>query len=379
MAILADDIKLLKSDVMSDVAEGGGGVTGGVIVDGVSNNMFDDISTLDRVYGAVHLRKAFGAVQTATQDKYYGAHAIISKLPGDTKLGVNLFNTGDWFDRRPAAASRVENYRAQGPVYSGFLWGTQYQGSRALTIFQSVTAPMPGVGDVLMLVSAGGSQYIRIVDLSYEDQQFEDDKGVFTRRIIEIEISDVLKMDFVGAQISRYDTLSPAAKIYKTVVANAARYYSARPLALAAAINDLSVKVDSVYSQVVPASQAERALVDIVAAGITAPVIDAAQAATSFVTGINFAANTFLHLGSPCLPGSLSVSGGATLSDEAGNVKSGSTVVGTIDYRTGLISFNSSCPTYGGTKTVVFRPAAAPAMRTDTASIAVTVANRGYI
>ena len=379
MAILSDDIKLLESDVMSDVPEGGGGVTGGVIVDGASNNMFDDISTLDRVYGAVHLRKAFGAVQTATQDKYYGAHAIISKLPGDTKLGVNLFNTGDWFDRRPQAATRIENYRAQGPIYSGFLWGTQYQGSRALTIFQNLTAPMPGVGDVLMLVASSGSQYIRLVDLSYSDQQFEDDKGVFTRRIIEIEISDVLSQDFVGAQISRYDTLNPDAKIYKTVVANAARYYSARPLALAAAINDLSVKVDSVYSQVVPASQAERALVDIVAAGITAPIIDASQATTSFITGITFAANTYLHLGSPCLPGTLSVSGGATLIDEAGQIKSGSTVVGSIDYATGLIAFDPTCPTYSNNKTVTFRPAAAPSMRTDTASIAVTAANRGYV
>lgn len=379
MPILANDIKLLKSDIMSDVPEGGGGVTGGVIVDGVSNNMFDDISTLDRVYGAVHLRKVFSAVQTNTQDKYYGSHAIISKLPGDEKIGVNLFNTGDWFDRRPTAASRVENYRAKGPIYSGFLWGTQYMGSRAISIFQSITAPMPGIGDVLMLVMGSGYQYIRIVDMSYSDQQFTDGQGTFTRRILEIEISDVLKQDFVGAEINRLDNISPAAKIYKTVVANAARYYSARPLALAAAINALSVKVDSVYSQVVPASQAERALVDIIGTGIAAPLIDASQASTSFVTANTFSANIFLHLGSPCLPGTLSISGGATLIDEAGNVKSGATIVGTIDYATGLISFNSTSPTYGGSKTVAFRPAAAPFMRADTASIKVTAANRGYV
>jgi hypothetical protein len=379
MPILANDIKLLKSDIMFDVPEGGGGVTGGVIVDAVSNNMFDDISTLDRVYGAVHLRKVFGAVQTDTQDKYYGSHAIISKLPGDEKIGVNLFNTSDWFDRRPAAASRVENYRAQGPIYAGFLWGTQYQGSRAVSIFQSVTAPMPGIGDVLMLVASGGNQFIRIVDMMYSDQQFTDTSGTFTRRILEIEISDVLKMDFVGAEINRLDNLTPAARIYKTVVANAARYYSARPLALAAAINALSVKVDSVYSQVVPASQAERALVDIIGAGIAAPVIDASQASTSFVTGNTFAANGFLHLGSACLPGTLSITGGATLIDVAGDVKSGSTVVGSIDYASGLISFNATSPTYGGSKTVAFRPASAPFMRADTASIKVTAANRGYV
>ncbi|WAR42941.1 hypothetical protein [Methylomonas rapida] len=379
MTILANDIKLMKADTMSDVAEGGGAMTGQPILDGVSNNMFDDVSTLDRVYGAVHLRKAFGAVQTANQDKYYGAHAIISKLPGDQKIGVNLFNTGDWFDRRPVAASRIENYRAQGPIYAGFLWGTQYMGSRAVTIFQGVTAPLPGIGDVLLLVASGGSQYIRIVDLEYSDQQFTDDKGTFTRRIIEIEISDVLQRDFVGAEMSRFDTLSPAAKIYKTVVANAARYYSARPLALAANLNAVEIKVDSVYSQVVPASQAERALVDVESASIAAPVMDAAQTTTSFSTGITFQANSTLYLGSPCVPGSLVISGGASLTDNAGKVLSGSTVVGSIDYAEGLITFAPTSPTYGSTKTVVFRPAAAPAMPADTDAIPVTAANRGYV
>lgn len=379
MAILANDIKLMKADTMSDVDEGGGAMTGQLIIDGVSNNMFDDVSTLDRVYGAVHLRKAFGAVQTATQDKYYGAHAIISKLPGDQKIGVNLFNSNDWFDRRPAAASRIENYRAQGPIYAGFLWGTQYMGSRAVTIFQGVTSPLPGIGDVLLLVTSGGSQYIRIVDMEYSDQQFTDDKGTFTRRILEIEISDVLQRDFVGAEISRMDTLNPAAKIYKTVVANAARYYSARPLAQAANLNAVEIKVDSVYSQVVPASQAERALVDVDSASIAAPVMNASQATTSFTTSITFQANSTLYLGSPCLPGTLVISGGANLTDAGGNVLSGSTVVGSIDYAAGLITFTPTSPTYGSTKTVVFRPAAAPAMPADTASILVTAANRGYV
>jgi hypothetical protein len=108
-------------------------------------------------------------------------------------------------------------------------------------------------------------------------------------------------------------------------------------------------------------------------------LIDAAQAVTSFSTANSFAANGFLHLGSPCLPGTLSVSGGATLNDDAGKVKSGSTVVGLIDYETGLISFDSTCPTYSGSKTVQFRPAAAPSMQVDTASLKVTAANRGYV
>jgi hypothetical protein len=380
MSILAGDIKLLKSDTMSDVPEGGGALTGTVIVDGQSNNIFDDISTLDRVYGAVHMRKVFPAVQTQTTDKYFGSHVIISKLPGDGKIGVNLFNTGDYFDRRPVAQSRVENYRAQGPVYNGFLWGTQYQGSRSLSVFQSVSAALPGIGDVLMLVSATRSQYVRIVRMTDSLQTFTDATGAFNRRILEIEISDVLIADFVGLQITRVDTNTPDAKIYKTVVANAARYYSARPLALAAASGSLTAKVDSLYSQVVPSSQSELALVDITAGSTAIPLIDAATGTISFTSSVNFAANTNIYLGNPCLPGTLSIPvSGSTLVDSAGNIMSGSTAVGIIDYAGGLLKFSASSPTYTGNKTVTFRPAAAPIRVADTTSIRVTAANRGYV
>ncbi|MGZ8181468.1 MAG: hypothetical protein ACXWT1_05885 [Methylobacter sp.] len=380
MAIVSGDIKLLKSDTMSDVPEGGGAITGTVIIDGESNNIFDDISTLDRVYGAVHMRKVFPAVQTQTVDKYFGSHVIINKLPGDGKIGVNLFNTGDYFDRRPAAQSRVENYRAQGPVYAGFLWGTQYQGSRAVTIFQGESATAPGIGDVLLIKNSTNSQYIRIVRMDNSVQSFTDSQGVFKRRILDIEISDVLTHDFVGSEMNRLDTLTPEAKLYKTVVANAARYYSARPLAEAGSINDLTVKVDSVYSQVVPSSQSELALVDITAGATAVPLIDAASGTTSFSTSVSFSAGSIIHLGSPCLPGTLSIPvSSSTLVDEAGNIKSGATIVGTIDYAAGIMTFATSSPTYSGSKTVTFRPAAAPARVADTASIRVTAANRGYV
>jgi hypothetical protein len=380
MTILAGDIKLFKSDTMSDVPEGGGAITGNVIVDGQSNNIFDDISTLDRVYGAVHMRKIFPGVYTQNTDKYYGSHVIISKLPGDGKIGVNLFNTDDWFDRRPAAQSRVENYRAQGPIYSGFLWGTQYQGSRAIAIFQNESAPLPGIGDVLLIQTSTTSQYIRIVRMTHAVQEFTDDQGTFKRRILTIELSDVLNDDFVGSEINRYDTISPAAKLYKTVTANAARYYSARPLAMAAGNTDLTVQVDSVYSQVVPSSQSEVALVDNNAGGNASAVIDSAGGTVSFSVGSNFQANTVIYLGSPCLPGTLSIPvTGGTLVDSGGTLKVGETSVGTINYADGTLAFGSTAPTYTGTKTVTFRPAAAPARLADTASIPVTAANRGYV
>ena len=382
MPIQSQDIKIFESDTMADVEEGGGGMTGNVIIDGESNNIFEDISTLDRVYGAVHMRKVFPGVFTQTQDKYFGAHVIISKLPGDQKIGVNLFNTQDWFDRRPVAQSRVENYRAKGADYIGFLWATQYKDSKVITIFQSETSPIPGIGEVLYLTQSNDTQnqFIKIVRLDEEVQTFTDQQGVFRRRILTIEISQPLSFDFVGAQVTRYDTITPTATIKQTIVANAAKYFSARPLAIDAEVGDLSLRVDSVYSQVIPSSTQELAITDADPNGYTATLTPSASANVSFTTSSVFQANSVIYLGNPCTPGSLSITiSGGTITDDSGQLRIGANTIGVINYADGTLTFAASSPTYSGTKTISFLPAASPVKIADTAMLAVTEDNRGLV
>ena len=384
MPIQSGDIKLLESDTMDDTPQGGGATTGNAIVDGASNNIFEDVSTLDRTYGAVHMRKLFASIQTQTQDKYFGAHVIITKLPKDEKIGVNLFNTGDWFDRRPDAKGRVESYLAKGATYAGFLWATQWKDSKVVTIFQGATSPKPGVGDVLYLTNAAGTelQYVRISRFDSATQTFTDETGDYTRTILTLTISQPLLYDFVGSEISRFDDLDPDATIKTTVVANAAKYYSARPLALLAANTDLSIKVDTVYSQVIPNSQSETALVDQTPNDTNAGMEISSQGATSFTTGSLFTAGFSLYLGRGCYPGTLSIPvSGGTIVDAAGQIKidGSGTSIGTINYSSGLIVFGSSSPNYSGTKTVSFAMATPPLLFSDSASIAVTPANRGYV
>ena len=52
MPIQEQSIQFLESQVMADVPEGGGAATGTVIIDGEMNNVFEDISDLDRTMGA---------------------------------------------------------------------------------------------------------------------------------------------------------------------------------------------------------------------------------------------------------------------------------------------------------------------------------------
>lgn len=50
--IHSGDIRILQSERMTDNADGGGRLTGRPVTDGASNDIFDDISDLDRAAGA---------------------------------------------------------------------------------------------------------------------------------------------------------------------------------------------------------------------------------------------------------------------------------------------------------------------------------------
>jgi len=385
MPILTDDIKIYESDTMDDTAQGGGQMTGNVIVDGQSNNMFEDISTLDRTYGAVKMRKIFPAVFTQTQDKYFGSHLIISKLPKDEKIGVNLFNTENWFDRRPDAKSRVENYRAKGAKYNGYLWATQWKDSKVLTLFQSETAAVPVIGDVLYLTNSNESQtqYVKITEVSESLQEFEDGNGKFFRNVVTLEISQNLEYDFVGVEVARTPS-NPDATINQTVVANAAKYYSARPLATAANNTDLSLTVDTVYSQVIPSSLTEVAILDADAYGTTIPVIESSSGTVdvSISPGGTWNVGEKIYLGSPCVPGTFiipSQSGSIEITDSGGNLKRDNVTVGSIDYPQGEVTFSSDVASGFGSGICQFNPAGAPQTVADTAMLPVDETNRGFI
>lgn len=107
MTITVDDVKLLKSQRLTDEADGGGRATGEAIVDNEINNLFPDISRLDRTLGRINLRKVFAGVITENQDRYLGAHAIITRKPGDDLVHALLFNTGSQTDERAEALSAV--------------------------------------------------------------------------------------------------------------------------------------------------------------------------------------------------------------------------------------------------------------------------------
>src|SRR5580765_4279500 len=104
------DVKLLASQRLTDNPDGGGLMTSTEIVDGVVNNLWPDISRVDRAYGVVNLRKCYIKADTPDTAIYSGLHAIYITPPQDPRVSVTMFSTNNWADERADAQSAMERY-----------------------------------------------------------------------------------------------------------------------------------------------------------------------------------------------------------------------------------------------------------------------------
>ncbi len=384
MAITESDIKILASQRMTDTPDGGGRMTGNVVQSGVDNNIFDDVSDLDRVYGNVSMRKVFVGVVTNDTEKYLGARIIIDEAPQDPNVHGLLFAASKPFDTRTEATVKVESYLAPGGFYQGLLYGNHLAGMSSLMLIQQLTQALPTVGQRLLLrknegLSTEFDQYVRITDVSSVAQVFTDQSGDFTRTLVSCELSDPLREPFSGWQALRVDTgleFAGKTRIYNTVVADAAQYFGIRPLEQAAALGDFTIRTDSVYSPLLPSSQVETPLADARSNSVSAAMVAAGGRLTQ---NINFAFTTSqrLFIGGGIVPGSLSIVGGAvTLTDAGGVLKMAATEVGFVDYENGIAALSQDV--FGSTTAlaVSYVPGARPEFVSKSVGVPISINNR---
>ncbi|SEJ58066.1 hypothetical protein SAMN05216201_11177 [Pseudomonas linyingensis] len=396
MAINQTDVKLLKSQRLTDEDDGGGRATGTAVVDGEVNNLYSDISRLDRTTGRINLRKGFAGVLTDNADAYLGAHAIVTEGPADPRVSVLLFNSGSQTDERAAARAAIENYVVPSVPARFELLGNQLKGQRAITGVQREEHRIPEIGEVCQLVNGStSSQYVRItsVDAQVENFIYEYASGQYLtlpRRRLQLGISAALLADYPGGTVNPAGTtdknLAGQAKslILSTQVADAARYYGISPLADAVAHGDLTVKVQSVYSQLVPSATKETPLIDQLG-GYNRRQMIASGAARSpaLIFAQVVAGQSRSFLGTGALPGSitLTINGGVYRDDSKGGFVfvSGSNTFSqiSVDYQTGEINAYRAT-TYTGAASVTYTPAAAITGPAVTGEIVIGLANRGY-
>jgi len=344
------DIVLSESQVMADTDDGGGRMSGVIIQDNQVNNTFPDISRFDRVMGRTQLRKLFLAVLSANQDTLLGAHTILSRRPLDPNVHVLLFQTGSHTDRRIDAQDRLESFVVKSTEAQFWLWGTQLEGQRSIAALARLDATgLPEPGQIFTLVDeiTGAEQFIRVTNVTIQEQTFTIEQGSgffdFELLTLQIETNNTLSQDFPGSEPRPTGRQGSAARVFRTQVADAAKYFGARPLAEPASVGDRTIKLDTVFSPLVPSAQSETPLTDRKAGPQVVPVLPAASGTitASHSRAVANGPDTVYFMGRAIVPGSLTLNVDGGVYADAG---------GQLAHQSGTNNLESSRIDYGNGK-----------------------------
>ncbi len=271
MSILEGDIKLLASRVMADVPEGGGGPTGTEIPYGASNAIFDDITEVGRAGGNVSIRQVHMGVLTPNTEALLDANVVLSRLPTDPNVSVSLAKCS-LFARRSEIAQAVANYLIQSVVWNGALLEDHVAGQKSIQIFHRPGTAVPDIGRTMVLAYQAGTsgervQYVRVTRTETNRRTFTYQLNGsfvdFEADVSKLDLSDSLRYNFPGSSPNR-EFANQAGKtiVRDTTVADAAEYYGASAITAAAALGDSTVRVSSIYTQLVPSSRTETTALD---------------------------------------------------------------------------------------------------------------------
>ena len=384
MAIETNNLVLYKSERLTDTSDGGGKYNGQVIVDGQSNNLFDDIAEMDRTMGDVSMRKIFPAVTTNDTDKLMGATVFISENPVDPNVSALIFSTKSWTDERQAAQNRVENYLAKGGQIAGTPLDTHWQGMKSVQVAMFPTETESSVGDTIVLISNEGKplereQYIRITKVETRTAIMIVDGKQVEYKIATYTINDPLSVDFVGLSAKQWYNGDKSVSIIRdTIVADTGNYYGSLGLKTEAKVGEYTVNAKDIFSQIIPSAQTETPIIDVNAAGESVVLVAGNDAAITVSVPTTVSTSQNLYLGSGVMPSSLSfLLFGQAVTDQGGLLKTSSgTQVGTVNYQKGLIQWTSAATTGATTLSITFKPAAAPNQYYQSYAVPVTQNNQ---
>lgn len=392
MGISATDIKLRKSQRLTDFPDGGGRMVAAEVVDGQLNNLFPDISTQDRVAGRVSMRKAFVHVDTANTDMLYGAVGVIVDPPDDSNVGMTMFSTGSYADTRTDARNRIESYVIKGVESRYVLMGDHFIGQRSITVYCMQDAPQPEINQTfcLSVEKAGYApdvQFVRVEEVvSRTTQTFYDGVGgdfQFQRDVIVIAITTALQFDFPGQEVSRLTSIKPPTRVRMTSVADASSYFSIKPIIGTPEAGDVQVKVSDPYVHLVPTTQAETPIVDVLAGMGTLSLIESGEPGSltlAFSATFGAGEPVTRYLGTPCAKGSVTVVAGATTLTDDGRgalaAEGASLWSGQVDYVAGTVTLIHTAGVGNTAVTVTATPAGPVLMQGYTDRIKITSLNR---
>ena len=385
MAIETKDLVIYKSERLTDNSDGGGKYSGVVVQDGISNNLFNDVSEMDGTMGDVSMRKAFPAVTTEDTSLLMGATVFISELPKDPNVSALLFSTENWTDERQSAQNRLENYLAKGGQITGTPLDTHWKGMSSLQVAMFPQEIESSVGDTIVLISDEGEaleyeQYVRITKVETRTAIMVIDGKDVQYKIATYTLNDPLEIDFVGLSARQWYSGSTSKTIIRdTIVADTGLYYSSTALASNANVGEFTVNAKSIFAQLIPSAQTETPIIDVNAAGESVVLVAGNTGTiTANYPDMVIGVSQNLYIGSAVIPSSVSFTlQGQQITDQGGLLKNTQgTQVGTIDYQRGLIQWTSSAPAGTVSLNITFKPAAAPNQYYQSYAIPVTQNNQ---
>lgn len=399
MTITSQDVKLYKSEIMSDVDDGGGRMTGNEVIDGQLNNVFDDTSRLDRVRGRASFRKIFGAVTTNTTEKFLGVHAILTDPPDDGRVNVTILDRDSHSDRRIDAQTAVEHYLAASTETTLTLYSNQPAGARTIVCYQEPSSPIPSVGDVLCLSiekasdpNNGYQQFVRVSTAAVSSQTFYDGGSSYQKVIVTLGLGSALEVTFPGTDVKRQPALSDkGTHVRNADLSETSRYYGVVPLAAPISAEDTELQVSTILQSVVPASYSESPLLDQQIGSSSNALVAAGAAVTEAFSGTAAGGLLAYRTMRAARPGTISVTldassdsndasfvdqGGGNLQRNGGGINTAA-ATGSAVYASGQLSF-SGLPNVSYTGSVTYTPACQVSDVQNTAGIEITLANRGF-
>ena len=385
MPIETNNLVLYKSERLTDATDGGGKYSGQVVADGESNNLFPDVSELDRTMGRVSLRKIFAAVNNNDTESLMGSTVFVSKNPDDPNVSALLFSTRSHIDTRDSAQNRLENYLAKGAQAVGSLLDTAYSGMKSFQVAMEKSESENSVGDTIVLVVSEGevnefTQYVRITSVETRTATVRANNTNIEYKIATYSFQDPLSRDFIGVSaLQWYNGAKPATVIRETVVADSGNYYASVELTDDVAVGSFTLQAESMFAQLIPSSQTETPLLDLNAVSENPALVagNSGTITTQFTTDVNN--NQSLYIGSSVMPSSVSFTlFGQAITDNGGTLRTASgTQVGTIDYQTGRIVWTNAIGSGNATISITFKPASAPVQPFESYALPVTANNQG--
>jgi hypothetical protein len=103
MPITDNDIRFRASERMTDFDDGGGRMSDVIILDGVDNNVFPDVTDIERLTGKVSLRKVYAGAFNADTDTFLSSHTVLDIPPVDDDTHSVVFSYGGLSTERDEA------------------------------------------------------------------------------------------------------------------------------------------------------------------------------------------------------------------------------------------------------------------------------------